>query len=81
MHAAGACAAIATAHARHSVERPALLRIRFGQWWPLDCPSRNYAEVSATGKSRPNIKFAAFWCVFLTKIKVDPESWCKNTLH
>ena len=41
----------------------------------LYCPSRKHAGVSATGKLRPNIKFAAFGCVFLTKIKVDPESW------
>ena len=33
---------------------------------------------STTGKIRPNIKFAAFWCVFLTNIKVDPESWRKK---
>ena len=25
-----------------------------------------------------NAKFAAFWCVFLTKIKVNPESWCNQ---
>ena len=44
----------------------------FGQ---LDCPSRNQAGLFATGEIRQNVKFAAFWCVFLTKIKVDPESW------
>ena len=38
-------------------------------------PSRKHTGVSATGEIRPKIKFAAFWCVFLTKIKVDPESW------
>ena len=36
---------------------------------------RNQAGVFATGEIRQNIKFAAFWSVFLTKIKVDPESW------
>ena len=41
----------------------------------LYCPSRNQAGVFATGEIRQNIKFADFWCVFLTKIKVDPESW------
>ena len=41
----------------------------------LYCSPRNHAGVSATGKIRPKIKFAAFWCVFLTKIKVHPESW------
>ena len=40
----------------------------------IDCPSSNQAGVFATGEIRRNIKFAAFWCVFLTKIKVDPES-------
>ena len=30
------------------------------------------------GKIRGNVKFAAFWCVFLTKMKVDPESWCNK---
>ena len=39
------------------------------------CPPKNHAGVSATGKIRPNIKFGAFWCVFLTKKKVDPENW------
>ena len=49
----------------------------FSQPWMnfLNCPPRNHAGVSATGKIRPNIQFAAFWFVFLTKIKVDPESW------
>ena len=37
--------------------------------------SRNQAGVFATGEIRHNIKFTDFWCVFLTKIKVDPESW------
>ena len=43
----------------------------------LNCPSRNQAGICATGEIRQNIKFAAFWCVFWTKIKVDPESWWK----
>ena len=52
----------------------------FWKWaeWKLnqvDCPSRNQAGIIATGEIRQNVKFAAFWCVFLTKIKVDPESW------
>ena len=42
------------------------------------CPSRNHAGVSATGRTWQNIKIAAFWCVFLTKIKVDPEIWWKK---
>ena len=41
----------------------------------INCPSRNQAGIFATGEIRQNVKFAAFWCVFLTKIKVDPESW------
>ena len=41
----------------------------------LECPSRNQTGVFATGEIRQNIKFWAFWCVFLTKLKVDPESW------
>ena len=39
------------------------------------CPSRNQAGVFATGEISRNIKFAAFWYVFLTKKKVDHESW------
>ena len=42
------------------------------------CPSRKSQGVSVTGKIRPNIKFAAFWCVFLTKIKVNPQNWWKK---
>jgi hypothetical protein len=38
-------------------------------------PSTGQAGLLATGEIRQNIKFVAFWCVFLTKIKVDPESW------
>ena len=41
----------------------------------LYCAPKNPAGVSATGKIRLKIKFAAFCCVLLTKIKVDPESW------
>ena len=41
----------------------------------INCTSRNNQGPFATGKIRRNIKFAAFWCVFLTKIKVDPECW------
>ena len=41
----------------------------------INCTSRNNQGTSATGKIRQNIKFEVFWCVFLTKIKVDPESW------
>ena len=40
----------------------------------IDCPSRNQVGVCATGEIRQNVTLAAFWCVFLTKIKVDPES-------
>ena len=40
-------------------------------------PSTDQAGLFAKGEIRQNIKFAAFWCVFLTKIKVDPESWWK----
>ena len=39
------------------------------------CPPRNHPGVSATGKIRPNVKFSAFWCVFLTKIKVNLIKW------
>ena len=39
------------------------------------CPPRTQAGVSDIGKIRPTVNFAAFWCVFLTKIKVDPKSW------
>ena len=41
----------------------------------LDGPSRNNQWTFATGKISQNIKFAAFWCFFLTRKKVDPESW------
>ena len=43
--------------------------------YTLHYPPRNHAGVNNTGKIRPNIKFLAFWCVFLKKIKVDPERW------
>ena len=46
-----------------------LLQIR------VDCLLRNQAGICATGEIRQKVKFAAFWCVFLTKIKVDTESW------
>ena len=36
---------------------------------------RNHQGTIPAGEIRQNNKFAAFWCVFLTKIKVDPESW------
>ena len=52
---------------------------RLQNYMRLNCPPRNQAGVSGTGKIRPNIKFVASWCV--TKIKVDPESWLKKTLH
>jgi hypothetical protein len=39
----------------------------------VDCPSTDQAGLSAIGEIRQNIKLAAFWCVLLTKIKVDPE--------
>ena len=35
--------------------------------------SRLSIEPIPTGKIRSNVKFAAFWCVFLTKMKVDPK--------
>jgi hypothetical protein len=41
----------------------------------INCPSTDQAGLFATGEIRQNIKFTAFWCVFLTKIKVDPKSW------
>ena len=42
----------------------------------LYCTPRNHQGTIPAGKSRRNVKFVAFWCVFLTKIKVYPESWC-----
>ena len=41
----------------------------------LYCTSGNNQGTFATGKIRQNTKIAAFWCVFFTKKKVDPESW------
>ena len=41
------------------------------------CPSSYHAGLFATGEIRQKIKFVSFWCVVLTKIKVDPESWGK----
>ena len=43
----------------------------------MNCPSRYQGGVFATGEIRQNVKFAAFWSVFLTKMKVDPESCWK----
>ena len=44
----------------------------------IDYTSRLSIEPITAGKIRGNVKFVAFWCVFLTKIKVDPESWCNK---
>ena len=44
----------------------------------IDFAPRNHAGTIPKGKIRQNIKFGAVWCVFLTKIKVDPESWYKK---
>ena len=41
----------------------------------INCLSRKHQGTFVTGKIRPDIKFVAFRCVFLTKIKVDPKSW------
>ena len=49
-----------------------------GIFW-VYCPPRNHTEIIVTGKIRPNIKFGSFWYVFLSEIKVDPESWWKNS--
>ena len=40
--------------------------------------SQLWIEPIPTGKIWQNVKFAAFLCVFLTKKKVDPESWCNK---
>ena len=42
------------------------------------CTTRNQEGTFAAGEIRRNIKFTAFWCVFLTKIKVEPESGYKK---
>ena len=44
----------------------------------VDYTSQLWIEPIPTGKIRQNVKFAVFVCVFLTKIKVDPESWCNK---
>ena len=44
----------------------------------VHCTPRNHQGTIPADKMRRNAKFAALWCVFLTKIKVDPESWCKK---
>ena len=44
----------------------------------IHCTPRNHQGTIPVAKIRRNAKFAAFWCVFLTKIKVDPESWCNK---
>ena len=47
-------------------------------WHLLYYTSRLSIEPIHSGKIRGNVRFAAFWCVFLTKMKVDPESWCNK---
>ena len=42
----------------------------------LDYTSQLLIEPIPAGKIKRNAKFAAFWCVFLTKMKIDPENWC-----
>ena len=44
----------------------------------INYTSRLSIETIPAGKIRGNVKFADFWCVFLTKMKVDPESWCNK---
>ena len=46
--------------------------------YSIYCTPRNHQGTIATGKMRKKVKFAAFGCVFLTKIKVYPESWCNK---
>ena len=46
----------------------------------LNFTPRKHAGTIPAGEIRQNSKFAAFWCVFLTKMKVDPESWWKLSL-
>ena len=41
----------------------------------INCTPRNHQGTFSTGKIRRINKFVAFWCVFLTTMKVDPESW------
>ena len=47
----------------------------------LDCTPKNQEGTFAAGEIRRNKKIAAFSCVFLTKIKVDPENRYTKTLH
>ena len=42
----------------------------------INCTSKHSIQPIPAAKTRRNAKFAAFWRVFLTKIKLDPESWC-----
>ena len=60
-----------------AVVRPAVFTVYCNQTLlqSVDCPSGNQAGLFATGEISQNLKFGAFWCVFLTKINVDPKSW------
>ena len=40
------------------------------------CTPRNHQGTIPAAKIRHNTKFVAFGGFFLTKIKVDPDSWC-----
>ena len=44
----------------------------------LNCTPRKHQGTIPAAKIMPNAKFAAFLGVFLTKMKVDPDSWCNN---
>ena len=45
----------------------------------LNCTARNHQGTIHAAKIRRNKKFAAFYVFFLlTKIKVDPKSWCNK---
>ena len=59
----------------HFEKKDELMTSLFVEHPQIHCPSTDQAGLCATGEIRQNIKFAAFLCVFLTKIKVDPESW------
>ena len=50
-----------------------LLAVLFGLIFliQVNYTSQHWIEPIPTGKIKRNNKFAAFWCVFLTKIKVD----------
>ena len=52
--------------------------VRIIRWVWIYCTPRNHVGTIAAGKIKRNIKFAAFWCVLLTKKKVYPESWCNK---